>query len=475
MISHAQEFGTHAWIVKSTDFPYFMDITYQSNFFGEIWLFNNDLRVITEDESFRELYYNRIAGSLSSHIDAVKILINKKQENKVFGENNKILHSKLLENLIEIAKKPGGKERLSTFYFGKMSDIEIPELESHATHTIVFYTLRDSLYSNPGVVMVRHNIFPFRAEGEDARYAVVWQLRWNERLRERLSRAFQNCYENPENFSHIEVDEKTLELGLVQGWSKETVKKKKERKLQRCCGLALGDDVDIAILASQDCELEPLEEHLLDHQQIPIGSDNYRYSIIQKRHVGEKKILLAVIGEGNLAAVARTWDIIEKWNPKHIILMGVAGGDPNDKNVELGDIVIGEMVVGYDHGEIRDDGFSPVATRWDADHTLFQAASRLARHWSLPESECWPIREFNVSDVKVHSFPIASGSKLIVSPEFFKDQIQDGIVIHKLGFLYVSLLEFCTCHSLRDVQSLLVKQTPHHYGTAIQLIFLERF
>lgn len=420
-----REFGPVAWLVEAKELPEFIDMTFQPPHFGEIWLYNNDLRVITEDNTFRSLYLKRIAGTLKANIDAVKILVNKDYEHKVFNNKQRCNpDSELMKNLRLILAEDGG-ERLKTFYFGRMTRASIPKILGKISnkHTWVFYTHRSNLDPNPGIVMIRQNWFPFCVDREPERFAVAWQIREQPKLQKRLKDAFEGCFNNEDNFFHLDMEKNDpFNSPLVRGWSKEAKTKMEQRKKQPCEGLALGDSVDVAVVASQDCEIEPLEQLLKEVRPTPLEKDDYKYVLITKNNK-VKKVLLAVIGEGNLASATRTWDIIEKWNPENIILVGVAGGDPKEKTVHCGDVVIAETVIGYDHGKITDKGFEPSSTRWDADHSLYVTACGVARRWQGKEIEGCP--GGRSQGHQIHKFPIASGSKLVVSPKFFKRIIQD--------------------------------------------------
>jgi|GEM_PF-4034541 len=416
------DLGCPAWIVESMDFPVFLDMTFQSNF-GEIWLYNNDLQMLIKDKAFRELYLSRIANILSKNIDAVKILVSKEHEHKIFPTRKTRRHSELIRNLRQIAKLPDGKKRLMTFYFGKISDAKIPkilkEISNSNIDTWVFYTIRNTLDPTPGIVMVRHNVFPFHVRGEREMFAIVWQLREQKHIQKLLKEAFESVFNSKKNFSYIDVKSiNPFRFRLTKGWSELTAKKLEERKKELSDGLAFGDSVDVAVLSSQREELAPLEKLLGCVEDTPLKFDSYRYALIHRgTHV--KKVLLAVIGQGNIAAATRTWDVIDKWRPKQVILVGVAGGDPSDPTLKLGDIVIGESIIGYEHGKIDASGFKQRSTRYDMSHELINEAERLAENWPKEKLDGYLSKSY--VPPSVHRFAIASGSKLVADHKFFKN------------------------------------------------------
>jgi nucleoside phosphorylase len=64
-------------------------------------------------------------------------------------------------------------------------------------------------------------------------------------------------------------------------------------------------------------------------------------------------------GMGQLEAAALTRDAIATFNPKAVLLVGIAGG--MDKDIPLGDVVVSEQIVDYEIGKVTAEGFGP---RW---------------------------------------------------------------------------------------------------------------
>ena len=65
------------------------------------------------------------------------------------------------------------------------------------------------------------------------------------------------------------------------------------------------------------------------------------------------------MGQLNVALLTR--DIVQNWNPKKVILVGIAGGLSGD--TKLGDVVVADQIVDYELGKITPTGATP---RWSA-------------------------------------------------------------------------------------------------------------
>lgn len=451
-------FAPTAWISASTEFPNFLDYSYRSHF-GEIWLFNNDLRMLTHEDPFRELYLHRIAGSLRKNVDAVKILVNKENEKLISPE----LAEKLQRNLRLLLRK-GGKQRLATIYLGKVSAVPLPpelkRLTDNDLHTWIFYTHRNTLDPNAGFVMVRYNMCPFYAGKGKPLFAFVWQMRDQSPLQENLQQMFEKVFQNPAHFWRIEIPAKngspfTL-VKLEHEWSRTTSRLIERRKIQDNDELAFGDSADVVVVASQSEELDHLKELLQDVHPTPLdGQDSYA---ILRCGTKKLRVVLSVIGEDNSAAAARTWNIIDKWKPHCVLLTGVAGGDPDDDTQCLGDIVVGRHVIGYEHGKIDRGQFKQRITSIPITHDVRVACDTVAQAFMRSDVgvqlPCWGVEHKKEKAplvrgglIRVHTCSIGSGSKLVADAKFFRTVRETaGEAIHALEMEGDGVCFACTSH-----------------------------
>lgn len=503
-MSNSQHFfDPTAWLSASTEFPHFLDYAYRSHF-GEIWLFNNDLQMLTHEEPFRELYLQRIAGTLRENVDAVKILVNRKNENLISPK----LAERLQKNLRLLFRK-GGKQRLATIYLGKVSDVPLPselkKLTDNDLHTWVFYTHRNTLKPNPGFVMVRHNMCPFHAGKGKPRFAFVWQMRDQSPLQENLQQMFEKVFQNPAHFWRIETPAKTGSpftlVRLKSEWSHTTSGLIERRKMQDNDALALGDSADVVVVASQSEELAPLKELLLDVHPAPLdGQDSYA---ILRCGTKKLRVVLSVIGEDNIAAAARTWNVIDKWKPRFVLLTGVAGGDPDDTTQCLGDIVVGRNVIGYEHGKIDRGQFKQRNTSVPISHDVKVACDNAGQTFSRSdvkmELPCWGSKHTAKKApqkrdglIRVHSCNIGSGSKLVADVKFFRDMRDtasdaihavemegDGVcfactshpVTHPSVGVIKSIMDFSTSESRDDDKNLREKWKKYASAAAASFVY----
>ena len=140
-------------------------------------------------------------------------------------------------------------------------------------------------------------------------------------------------------------------------------------------------------------------------------------------------MLLATINAmGGVAAAVCTLDVIKTWHPKHVILIGVAGADPADPEVALGDVVVSERVVGYEVSKLTDDdGQEGRPHTWFPGDILNGAVTRASGAW---RRTAWAGVVINGNVVEppsggqrrpeIQRVAIGSGNKLVASKVAFE-------------------------------------------------------
>jgi nucleoside phosphorylase len=209
------------------------------------------------------------------------------------------------------------------------------------------------------------------------------------------------------------------------GGSDPYLKQQEKRKSQECDGLFIGEETDYLILASNYEELRAIEDALGPVHDAPIRGDAYKV-FFHRRGNDILKIILGFTGQGNLVAAIKTWEAITIWKPREVIFVGVAGGDPLDNNINVGDVIIGEEILAYEHAkvvEVKNNKWKylPKHRQWPASEVKSKA-ERLAQKWgkNLPQQYLKPIGREG-QNIRAIVQPIASGNKLIVSPSYFTE------------------------------------------------------
>jgi nucleoside phosphorylase len=128
---------------------------------------------------------------------------------------------------------------------------------------------------------------------------------------------------------------------------------------------------------------------------------------------------------GNNSGVLVVKNTVERWNPRYVLLVGIAGGLPKD-GLKKGDIVISNVIWGYEYGKIEKSFVPRQDLTYQADAPLVTAAQALAS--KMPKWEAatgGPPQEQNAGPV-IKVGPVASGDKVIddVTNEFFQSVLK---------------------------------------------------
>lgn len=165
------------------------------------------------------------------------------------------------------------------------------------------------------------------------------------------------------------------------------------------------------------------------------------------------QIVVGRTNQTNINAAIETERVIQHFNPTYLFFLGVAGGL---KDVNVGDIVIGTDVIGYERGKAKQD-FLPRPQFGFVSYELEQKAV------SFANSEMWKNQSAILLDKKFHdeilalSGTIASGEKVVASEKaplylFLKKHCSHALAVEMEG---LGFLEACRQYPL--IKSLIVR------------------
>ena len=113
--------------------------------------------------------------------------------------------------------------------------------------------------------------------------------------------------------------------------------------------------VDFVLITALREELAAVLAKLPRHRRLPPTAEDiriYYWSEIETLFADGSTykysiIILSLLGMGRLDAANAASDAIKRWNPRYVLLVGIAGGLAANK-VRLGDVLISEQVVDYE-------------------------------------------------------------------------------------------------------------------------------
>jgi nucleoside phosphorylase len=179
--------------------------------------------------------------------------------------------------------------------------------------------------------------------------------------------------------------------------------------------------VDFVILTALREELDAVLNKFPDFKQLPPDSDSiYTYYQVDlpitfsDNSAGKYRVVATcLISMGRVQAVAAASEAIRKWNPRFLIMVGIAGGVAARK-VQIGDVLVSDLVVDYELQKITPEG---PEIRWD----IHRADVRLLNACNNFRSESWrkliQVKRPLQGEISVYTGPIASGDKVIALNE----------------------------------------------------------
>ena len=177
--------------------------------------------------------------------------------------------------------------------------------------------------------------------------------------------------------------------------------------------------VDFAIIVALQKELTAVKHYFPELAHIAPSSSStrsYYSATIPTDQGGSYRVVVTLLHSmGNLEAAHATSDLIREWNPRFVLVNGIAGGISGGGR-ELGDVVVSSSVVYYELAKIRSNEQERRSRHFQADPSLLDGVLNLtSSDWKtrLP-----PIPDATPADrtrPRMHIGPIASGEKVVAA------------------------------------------------------------
>jgi nucleoside phosphorylase len=172
--------------------------------------------------------------------------------------------------------------------------------------------------------------------------------------------------------------------------------------------------IDFLLVTALPEERDALLRRLPGYRKVPPRDDDvhvyFQAELAVHDEAGSYRVVvLPLLGMGRVNAATATGYAIKRWRPRHVVLVGIAGG-VGERSVSLGDLLISEQVVDYELQKITEQG---VQVRWSvhkASRRLYAAAiNMIGDAWTSRVEEARP----GPGKPNIHLGPIASGDKVV--------------------------------------------------------------
>ncbi len=135
----------------------------------------------------------------------------------------------------------------------------------------------------------------------------------------------------------------------------------------------MGRHVDFAIVTVLDVERDAVLRRLDAARRVALPDDPYVYYRGMVGIPGTESSYDVVVAQlldvGNIESSAATTELIHRWNPRHILLVGIAGGVASQGVVE-GDVIVADFVYYYEPGKRIPNGEQRRPKQYRCDRVL---------------------------------------------------------------------------------------------------------
>jgi len=178
--------------------------------------------------------------------------------------------------------------------------------------------------------------------------------------------------------------------------------------------------VDFLLITVLDDERKALLKSLTHYRRVPARQDDihiYYEAIIPvcspDGFAGAYRAIVCQIPSmGRVRAAAATRDFVQRWHPRYLMLVGIAGGIAS-AGVARGDVLVATQIADYELQKLTP---TEPKIRWavyHADERLCNAARHLEDTWQQPDSVTRP----EIGVPRRHFGSVASGDKVIASEQ----------------------------------------------------------
>ncbi len=181
----------------------------------------------------------------------------------------------------------------------------------------------------------------------------------------------------------------------------------------------------VVALTALNLEYEAVRRRLVD-PQLQLHERGTRFEVGALRGTS-CQIALALTGKGNQPAAVLAERAIHEFDPAAVLFVGVAGALWDA--TPLGDVVIATHVYAYQGGTSEEDGFKARPRVWEAEHSISQLASYVARLDDWAENEgpdrCGPSARLGA----IAGGEIVHNSRISYEAELVRRHYNDALAI----------------------------------------------
>ncbi|XYH95543.1 hypothetical protein ACMHYB_48340 [Sorangium sp. So ce1128] len=188
------------------------------------------------------------------------------------------------------------------------------------------------------------------------------------------------------------------------------------------------NDVLAVVVTALEKERDAVLRHLPAPRETSMRRRVVHRSTLQRSDSATPRDIVVVClhNMGNIHSAIAIEQAIAVWNPRNILLTGIAGGLKDGSNRYLGDVIVAEQVVDYELAKQEADGARRRYQVYRPAKPLLDAARMLpAERWALSVKIARPDGTTGRTIPRVHFGVVASGQKVVKDPSLTSELKED--------------------------------------------------
>lgn len=183
--------------------------------------------------------------------------------------------------------------------------------------------------------------------------------------------------------------------------------------------------VDFAIIAALPVERAALVKRVEDVEKVQIDGEPLTFYVGSVTVPGEGKPFTVVVTQllemGNADAGITTTRVIQRWKPRNVLMVGIAGGVTS--NAMLGDVAVAHYAYYYEPAKLAAEGIEHRGRQFNCDLLLYGRAQHYeAAEWKSDIQAARPDTTGGEPKLpQVRFGPIACGDKVVANLEELAD------------------------------------------------------
>lgn len=182
--------------------------------------------------------------------------------------------------------------------------------------------------------------------------------------------------------------------------------------------------IDFALVTALKIERDAVLARLTDVQKV---QDDYNPYTYYRGHIpipgGDERyevVLVMLLDMGNDEAAVATTQLIQRWNPENVVMLGIAGGVKG--KVQLGDVVVANLVHYYELGKHTPNGLQGRPQQFLTDRVLYgRALAYEESEWKSEVGVAIPgVPAEAIHFPEAHPGAIGCGEKVVADDDFLK-------------------------------------------------------